>query len=102
MRHQIGICDQHPRCILVSAKHADRFAGLNQQRFIVFKLFEAGDNLVKIIPCARCASDAAIDDQLVRVFRNVGMQIVHQHPQRCFRQPAFCVQFGAGRWINIA
>ena len=41
------------------------------------------------LPVARGPADAAIDDELVRPLGDVGIEIVHQHAQRRFGQPAF-------------
>src|SRR3546814_12346945 len=49
-----------------------------------------------------CSSDLAIDDQFLGPLRNVGVEIVHQHPQRRFGEPALCVQVGAGRRLDDA
>ena len=58
-------------------KHADRLPGLNEKSLVVLKLFERGNDPVEILPGARGSADAAIDHQLVGVFRNVGIEVVH-------------------------
>ncbi len=35
VRHEVGVGDQHARRILVGAEHADRLAGLDEQRFVL-------------------------------------------------------------------
>ena len=83
-------------------KNADRLAGLNKERFIVFKTLERLDNAVKILPCPGSPPDPAIDDKFVRVFCHVGMKIVHQHAHRRFGLPAFCGDFLSCGWKYIA
>ncbi len=98
MRHEVGIGDENARCILVGAEHAHRLARLHQQGFVFIERLEGRDNLVEIIPCARSAANAAIDDQLVRAFGDIGVKVVHQHAKRRFGQPALGVEFvSAGR-----
>ena len=88
VRHEIGVGDQHARRVRLGAKHADRLAGLHAQRLVGFERAQRGDHAVEAFPVARGAADAAVDHKLVRLLRHVGIEIVHQHPQRRLRQPA--------------
>ncbi len=100
--HQVGIGDQDPRRILVGPEHADRLAGLDQQGFGLFQAFQRGNDAVEVVPCAGRAADAAVDDQLMRVFRHVRMQVVHKHAQRSLRQPGLGIQLRSGRREHVA
>ena len=102
MRHEVGVGDQHARGIFMGAEHANRFAGLHQQSFIVVQRFQRGDDLVKILPCPRRPTDAAVNHQFMRVFRHIRVQVVHQHPHRGLGQPAFRGDLGAGGGIDVA
>ena len=102
VRHEVGIGDQHARRVGVGAEHADRLARLHQQRLVVLQRLERRDDLVEILPGARRPADAAIDDQLVRVFGDIGVEIVHQHAQRRFGLPGQRVEFGAARGADFA
>src|SRR4029434_9912751 len=42
-------------------------------------------------PCG--PARAAINNQLVGIFRDLGIEIVHQHPQRGFLMPSFATEF---------
>ena len=95
MRHEIGIGDQHARGIGMRVEHADRLARLHQQGFVGFQTTQAGDNAIEAVPVARRPADPAIDHELVRLFRHVRIEIVHQHAQRRFGQPAFGRDGGA-------
>ncbi len=93
MRHEVGIGDQNAGGVLVSAEHANRLARLHQQGFVVVERLERGDDAVEIVPCAGSAANAAIDHQFMRTLGHIGVEIVHQHTQRRFGQPAFGIQF---------
>ena len=97
MRHEVRVRDQHARRVRVRAKHADRFAGLHAQRLIGFERRERRDDAIKALPIARGAADAAVDHELVRLLGHLGIEIVHQHPQRRLGQPALGGKFWATR-----
>ena len=99
---EIRIRDQDAGGVLVGAEDADGFAGLHEQGFIVVQGFQRGDDAVEILPRPRGAADAAIDHQFMRVFGDVGMQVVHQHAHRRLGQPAFGGDFRAGRGEDVA
>jgi hypothetical protein len=63
---QVGVGDQHTRCLIVGADHADRLAGLDQQGLVICQPFERGNDRVVAVPVARCLAGAAVDDQLLR------------------------------------
>ena len=92
VRHEVGVGDQHARRVLVGAEHADRLAGLHQQRLVLVQRLQRRDDAVEILPGAGGAADAAVDHQFVRIFGNVGIEIVHQHAQRRFGHPALGVE----------
>jgi hypothetical protein len=79
VRHQVGVGDQHARRVGVSAKDAHRLAGLHQQGLVVLEPAQGLDDLVVALPVTSGPADAAIDHQLLRPFRHVRMQVVHQH-----------------------
>ncbi|VFS31354.1 Uncharacterised protein [Yokenella regensburgei] len=99
--NEVGIGNQHARCVAVGFKYAHRLAGLHQQRFILFKLRQRVDDSVIAFPVACRTTDAAVNNQLIRVFRYVRVQIVHQHAQRRFGQPAFGSQLCAARGADL-
>ncbi|MCY1182606.1 hypothetical protein D9M73_231750 [compost metagenome] len=89
MWHQVGVGDQHARCVAVGLEHTDRLARLHQQGFVVFQAGQGFDDLVVARPVARRAADTAVYHQLFRVFRDLWIEVVHQHAQWRFGQPAF-------------
>ncbi len=88
VRHQVGVGDQHARRVAVGLEHANRLAGLHQQGLVVVQLLEGLDDRIKALPVARGAADAAVHHQLLGVLGHVRVEVVHQHAQRRFGQPA--------------
>ncbi|KAG1539395.1 hypothetical protein G6F50_014514 [Rhizopus delemar] len=78
-------------------EHADRLARLHQQGLVVVQVGERFDDLVIAVPIAGGAADAAIDHQFLGVLGHVRVEVVHQHAQGGFGQPALGRQFVAAR-----
>ena len=95
VRHEIGVGDQHARRVGMGAEHADRLAGLHEQRLVALEAAQARDDAVERLPVARGATYAAVNDKLARPLGDVGIEIVHQHPERRFGQPALGAEFGS-------
>ena len=95
VRHEIRVGDEHARRVGVGAEHADRLAGLDEQRLIALEAAQRRDDAVERRPVARRPADAAIDDELARPLGDVGIEIVHEHPQRRFGQPALGAELGS-------
>ena len=96
-RHKIRICNENPGCIDVRAKDACRAAGLNQQRLIVFELAQTTNDRIVRFPVTRRLANATVHNEVLRALGNVGIEIIHEHAQWRFGQPALGVQFRAGR-----
>ena len=79
---QVGVRDQHPRGPLVGAHDADRLAGLHQHRLVVGQRLQGAHERVVGLPAARGLARAAVDDELLGVLGDLGVEVVHQHPQR--------------------
>ncbi|MND28033.1 hypothetical protein D3C80_185090 [compost metagenome] len=58
-------------------KYAYRLAGLHQQGLIVFQVFQRLHDSVIAFPVTRRASDAAVNHQLMRVFGDVRIEVIH-------------------------
>ena len=97
VRHEVRVGDEHARRIGMRAEHADRLARLDQQRLVFAEPAQRGDDRVEAFPVARGAPDAAVDDELGRIFRDLGIEVVHQHSQRRFGQPRLRRERGAPR-----
>src|SRR5687767_2245677 len=99
---EVRIREQDARGLCVGAEDAYRLARLDQQRLVGLEAFERFYDPVEALPVARGAAVAAVNDQLLGPLGDVGMQIVHQHPQRRFGEPAFCADLTAGRGSYLA
>ena len=80
------------RRVGVRPKDADGFARLNGERLMIAEALELADDGVVRGPVASRFTDAAVDDQLIRPFRHVGIEIVHQHPKGGLGLPALGTQ----------
>ena len=78
-RNEIGVRDQHPRCVFMCLEHADRFSGLHQQRLVIFELDQGFDDRIKAFPVSRSLANATIHDKLFRTLGNVRIEVVHEH-----------------------
>ena len=94
VRDQVRVRDQHARRVRVRAKHADGLSRLHAQGLVRLEIAQGCDHAIEALPIARGAARAAVDHQLVRVLRHLGIEIVHQHAQRRLGQPALGRQFG--------
>ena len=88
VRYQVGVGDQYARGVAVGLEHAHRLAGLHQQGFVVIQVGQAFDDLVVALPVARRAANATVDHQFLGVLGHFRVEVVHQHAQRRFSQPA--------------
>ena len=95
MRHEIGVGDEHARRVGMGAENADRLAGLDEQRLIALEAAQGRDDAVERRPVARRPPDAAINNKLARPLGDVGIEIVHEHPERRFGQPALGAELGS-------
>ena len=79
------------------AKHANWLAALHKQGFVGAQVFELAHDGVETIPVARRLPRAAVHDEIGRTFGDVGVEIVHQHPQRRFLLPSLARDTAAAR-----
>ncbi|MNC86998.1 hypothetical protein D3C83_26920 [compost metagenome] len=84
------------------AEDADRLARLHEQRLVALEIAQRRDDGVERGPAARRLARAAVDDQLVRTLRHVGIEVVHQHAKRGFLRPSLAGKSGASRRSNDA
>ncbi len=94
---QVGVGEQHARCPLVRLHHADRLAGLDQQRLVVAQRLQRAHDRVVGGPVARRLAGPAVDDELGRMLGDLGVEVVLQHPQRGFLLPAEAGELGPAR-----
>ncbi len=102
---QVGVGEQHPGRIGVGAENPDRLAGLDEKGFLIAQLTQRGHDLAIGPPVAGGLADAAVDHQVLRPLGHLGIEVVHQHAQRGFGQPAAAGEVGPARrsdcpWIG--
>src|SRR4026207_383471 len=85
--HEIAVGNEYTRRALVGAEHSDRLPALHQQRLIVAEVGELAHDSVGASPAARCLSGAAVHHEILWSLRYIGIQVVHEHPQRGFLLP---------------
>ena len=90
---QVGVGDQHARRPLVGLHHADRAAGLDEHRLVLLERPQRADHGVEGAPVAGGLAGAAVDDELVGVLGDLGVEVVLQHPQGGFLLPSQGAQF---------
>src|SRR5437763_9449823 len=66
-----------------------RFPRLDEKRFIILQFAQRSDNRVEGFPASRSAARSAINNKAFGIFGDVGIEIVHKHPQGRFLVPAF-------------
>ena len=93
---EIRVGDQHARGIGVGPEDADRLAGLDDEGFVRFQFTERLDDrfVGGVVP--RRLADSSVDDQILRPFGNVRVEVVHQHAKRRLSEPALRREVRAG------
>ena len=86
--HQVAVGNQHTRRVLVCGEHRHRLATLHEQRLVVGQRGQGAHNRVKGLPRPCRASGATVHHEIIGPFRNVRIEIVHQHPECRFLLPA--------------
>ncbi len=102
LRYQVGVRDEDPRRPLVGPEDAHRLAGLDEKRLLGPELSQARDDRVISSPAARRLASAPVDDQLVGMLGDIGVEVVHQHAHRRFLRPAFARELAAVRCTHGA
>ncbi len=91
-RHEQAVGDEHARRLGRRREDRDGLSGLDQERLVVAQRLERGDDGVKGRPRAGGSTAPAVDDEVVRALRDVGIEVVHEHPQGRLLRPAAAVQ----------
>ena len=95
---EVRVGDEDPWCPLVGPQDTHRFAGLDEQRLVVAELAQFPDDGVEGVPAPGRAAGAAVDDQMIRVLGDLGIEVVHEHPEGRLLRPAAAGQLrAAGR-----
>ena len=92
---EVRVGDQHARRPLVRLHHADRAPGLHEHGLVALERLERAHERVERRPVAGGLAGAAVDDELVGVLGDLGVEVVLQHAQRGLLRPAERVQLRA-------
>ena len=99
-RYEQRVRDQHTRRARVRAKHAHGLARLHQQRLVLAQAEQRPHDPAQRVVRARRAARSPVHDQLLRMLRHLGVEVVEQHPKRRLRLPRQRVQLGPARRAN--
>ena len=86
----VGIFRTHadaPRILIANSNLVPHWATLERA--------QGRDDAVEALPVPRRPPDAAIDDELMRLLRDLRIEVVHQHAQRRLGEPALRRDLGA-------
>ena len=97
---QVGVRDQHPRRPRVGAHDADRLAGLHEHGLVVLEVAQGAHQGVVRLPAARGLAGAAVHHEVLGALGVLGVEVVHQHPQRRLGLPRLRGQLGAVRGVD--
>ena len=78
-------------------EHANWFAGLDEECFIVTEHREARADGVERLPASHRAAGTPVHHEILRAFRHFRVEIVHEHAERCFLDPATARNRGTAR-----
>src|SRR4051794_27579348 len=70
------------------AKLADRLSRLDEQSFVILEGSERTDDRIESLPATAGPAGAAINHELVGIFCDLRIEIVHEHAERCLLLPA--------------
>ena len=76
---QVGVRDENSRRPLVGAQHPDRLTALHEQRLVGLQRLQGADDRVVGLPVPGGLAGAAVDDELLGVLGDLGVEVVHQH-----------------------
>ena len=94
---QVGVGDEHARRHVVGLEHADGLAALHEQGLVVLEAAQGADDGVEAVPVAGRLAGAAVHDELIRVLRDLRIEVVHQHAEGGLLLPAPAADLGAAR-----
>jgi hypothetical protein len=83
-------------------KDADRLSALDEQRLVILQRAERVHDRVERLPIPSGAAGAAVDDEIRRPFGDVGIEVVHEHPQRRLLLPPLAGDLAPARRTDHA
>ena len=95
--NEVAVGKQHPGRHLMGAESTYRLPRLHQQGLIVLQILEVAHNGVEGIPGSGRFPPAAVDNQLIRVLGDLGIEVIHQAAKRRLLQPTLGAKLGTTR-----
>ena len=77
-----------------TTENGDGLSALHEKCFVILEPAKRLDDCVERFPVSRSFSCSAIDNQILRSFSHVRVEVVHQHPERRFLLPRFAGDLG--------
>ena len=96
-RDEERVRDQHTRRTGVRSEDADRLAALDEQRLVAPEREQRPDDRAQGLVVSRRLAGTAVDDELLRALRDLGVEIVEEHSERRLGRPGPRVQLRAAR-----
>ena len=87
LRHEVRGGDEYARRVLMRLRDVHGASRLHAERLVRAQMVEAGDDFSILVPIARGAPAAAVDDQSLPIDGVGGIEVVHQEPLRRLRIP---------------
>ena len=85
----------------MGAEDGNGFAALDEERFVVIEASQRLDDRVERLPRTRGTSRSTVNDEFVGAFRDLGIEIIHQHTESGFLRPPFAGYGGAARRADV-
>jgi len=95
VRNQHRVDDEHAWCIWMRLGYADSTTRLNEQSFIAFEILERRYDAVEVGPTSSGFATSTVHDQLVRIFSDFRVEVIHEHAHRSLLLPSFTGELGA-------
>ena len=94
---EVRVRDQNAWGMLMCTKDTHGFARLNQECLIRFKSLETPNDGIERFPTTCSFASPAVHDQGVRLFGNLRIEVVHDHPKSSLLRPSFAGHFSTPR-----
>src|SRR5207302_7454402 len=98
--HEEGVGDEDPWRVRVRLEHSDRLAGLDEQGLVAPEAPERSYDRVIGLPAAGRLAGSSVDDEILPPLGDVGVEVVHEHPERRLLRPALTTELGPARRSN--
>ena len=84
---EVRVRDEYARSPFVRREDSDGFSRLDEQSLVRLERVERVNDGVERFPVPRCASRAAVHDEIVGTLGHIGVKVVHQHALGGFGRP---------------